>query len=40
MGRHPRRALAAGPQLVMSHLACADEPDHPPTPSSLPPSVP
>ena len=22
-------ALAAGPQLVMSHLACADEPDHP-----------
>ena len=21
-------ALAAGPQLVMSHLACADEPDH------------
>lgn len=22
-------ALAAGPQLIMSHLACADEPDHP-----------
>ncbi|MBD3765457.1 MAG: alanine racemase [Rhodobacterales bacterium] len=22
-------ALQAGPQLVMSHLACADEPDHP-----------
>ncbi|MBR9763724.1 MAG: alanine racemase [Rhodobacteraceae bacterium] len=22
-------ALAAGPELVMSHLACADEPDHP-----------
>ncbi|MFT4013282.1 MAG: alanine racemase [Paracoccus sp. (in: a-proteobacteria)] len=22
-------ALAAGPRLVMSHLACADEPDHP-----------
>lgn len=22
-------ALAAGPALVMSHLACADEPDHP-----------
>ena len=22
-------ALAAGPQLLMSHLACADEPDHP-----------
>ena len=21
--------LAAGPELVMSHLACADEPDHP-----------
>ncbi|UXU74248.1 MULTISPECIES: alanine racemase [unclassified Paracoccus (in: a-proteobacteria)] len=22
-------ALAAGPQLIMSHMACADEPDHP-----------
>ncbi|MBN2905635.1 MAG: alanine racemase [Rhodobacteraceae bacterium] len=22
-------ALAAGPRLIMSHLACADEPDHP-----------
>ncbi|KGJ03032.1 alanine racemase [Paracoccus halophilus] len=22
-------ALAAGPQLIMSHLACADEPEHP-----------
>ncbi len=24
-----RRALAAGPVLIMSHLACADEPGHP-----------
>lgn len=24
----PQIALAAGPDLVMSHLACADEPDH------------
>jgi alanine racemase len=24
-----RTALAKGPRLVMSHLACADEPDHP-----------
>lgn len=23
------RALAAGPDLIMSHLACADDPDHP-----------
>ena len=23
------KALAAGPTLIMSHLACADEPDHP-----------
>ena len=29
-------ALAAGPQLVMSHLACADEPDHPANAQQLP----
>ncbi|WP_095589093.1 alanine racemase [Actibacterium ureilyticum] len=28
-------ALAAGPHLVMSHLACADEPDHPMNASQL-----
>ena len=27
--------LAAGPQLVMSHLACADEPEHPMNPRQL-----
>lgn len=27
--------LAAGPELVMSHLACADEPDHPMNPRQL-----
>lgn len=29
------RALATGPALVMSHLACADEPDHPMNPKQL-----
>lgn len=28
-------AVAAGPTLVMSHLACADEPDHPMNPQQL-----
>ena len=28
-------ALAQGPKLVMSHLACADEPDHPMNPHQL-----
>ncbi len=28
-------ALAQGPRLVMSHLACADEPDHPMNPYQL-----
>lgn len=29
------KALAAGPDLIMSHLACADEPDHPQNPAQL-----
>lgn len=28
-------AIAQGPQLIMSHLACADEPDHPMNPHQL-----
>ena len=28
-------ALVAGPALIMSHLACADEPDHPMNPQQL-----